>query len=350
MAPPASWFVMLPQHLPLSGSESPPAQERSLDVSPSLLRAIHHAGISVYCQDRDRTILWAQNIPSFWAAGRIVGLKDEDFLSPAEAGRLASVKERVIASARGENCEISIEDADGTHWFDVWIDLEPEGGTGHDCVLTTAVETTEHKHREQTLKTLLREVSHRSKNLLAIIQSIATQTGRYSGSIEVFLSRFRGRLQSLAASQDLVTLSNWRGADLRELISNQVGRYAADPRNAVHFSGANPYLNPNAALHVGLALHELAVNSVSYGALSQPGGSIEIEAAHSLNAEGQKVLRLNWREPIPAPAEEKIEKRFGSVALERVVPASLKGEAHLEIGSGRLQYTLIVPAGTAGLD
>lgn len=341
---------MLPQHLSASSAYPPERQEKNWDVSQSLVRAIHHAGISVYCQDRSRTILWAQNVPHSWAAGRIIGLKDEDFLGPGEAQRLLETKQRVLSTARCERCEISVEDAEGTHWFDIWVDLEAKGSTGGEHLVTTAVETTEHKHREQTLKTLLREVSHRSKNLLAIIQSIATQTGRYSGSIDIFLSRFRGRLQSLATSQDLVTMSNWRGADLRELVSNQVGRYAADPRKAIRFSGVNPYLNPNAALHVGLALHELAVNSMSYGSLSQPGGAVDIDASYDRDPEGQKVLRLQWREPVPTAAEIKVEKRFGSVALERVVPASLKGEAHFAIESGRLQYTLTVPAGIAGID
>lgn len=104
---------------------------------------------------------------------------------------------------------------------------------------------------------MLREVSHRSKNLLAIIQSIATQTGRYSGTIEGFLVRFRGRLQSMASSQDLVTSSNWRGANLHELVMGQVARYSADPSRAIRFAGTQPFLNPNAALHVGLALHNL---------------------------------------------------------------------------------------------
>ena len=97
-------------------------------------------------------------------------------------------------------------------------------------IVSTIVDVTSQKHREQTLRTLLREVSHRSKNLLAIIQSIATQTGRYSGSIDVFLTRFRGRIQSLASSQDLVTSSNWRGATLSELVAGQVSRYCEDPR------------------------------------------------------------------------------------------------------------------------
>src|SRR5690606_21112573 len=104
-------------------------------------------------------------------------------------------------------------------------------------VVTTIVEITERKHREQTLRTLLREVSHRSKNLLAIIQSIATQTGRYSSGIDSFLDRFRGRLQSLASSQDLVTSSNWRGAMLHELVDGQVSRFLGEADTAVRLDG-----------------------------------------------------------------------------------------------------------------
>ena len=167
---------------------------------------------------------------------------------------------------------------EGVRWFQVWVDADRGDCGDVHGVVTTMVETTEQKRREQTLRTLLREVSHRSKNLLAIIQSIATQTGRYSGHIDDFLTRFRGRLQSLASSQDLVTSSNWRGAALRELVIGQVGRYGADPAHSLRFQGANPYLNPNAALHIGLAMHELAVNSVSYGALSRPDGFVEVTA------------------------------------------------------------------------
>ena len=202
-------------------------------------------------------------------------------------------------------------------------------------MITTAIDVTDRKRREQTLRALLREVSHRSKNLLAIIQSIATQTGRYSDSIDSFLSRFRGRLQSLSSSQDLVTSSNWRGADLRELVTGQVGRYVADPVRHIRIEGANPYLNPNAALHIGLALHELAVNSVSYGALSKPDGFVTIRA----EIDDGPALNLTWREAISQRKATAAEKRFGSVALERVVPASLNGSATLTIGDGRTWNT-----------
>ena len=213
-------------------------------------------------------------------------------------------------------------------------------------VITTAIDVTDRKRREQTLRALLREVSHRSKNLLAIIQSIATQTGRYSGTIDGFLARFRGRLQSLASSQDLVTSSNWRGADLRELVLGQVGRYVTDPARHLHIEGVNPYLNPNAALHIGLALHELAVNSVSYGALSKANGFVTINAERG----DAGSFTLGWREAIAPHSAAAGERRFGSVALERVVPAALNGSARLAIGERELEYSLSIPAGSFELE
>jgi len=225
-------------------------------------------------------------------------------------------------------------------WFSLWVDCDRDANGEMRGLVMTAVDITEHKWREQTLRTLLREVAHRSKNLLAIIQSIATQTGRHSGTVDDFLSRFRGRLQSLAATQDLVTSSNWRGADLRELAVNQVSRYAADPKRSIVFEGQSPYLNPNAALHVGLGLHELAVNSVSYGALARPDGRIRIETTASPEDGG---LTLLWSENISLGDQTVGQKRFGSVSLERVVPASLNGSASLQISSDRLEYRLVIP-------
>jgi two-component sensor histidine kinase len=211
-------------------------------------------------------------------------------------------------------------------------------------LLTTAVETTEQRRREQTLRTLLREVSHRSKNLLAIIQSIATQTGRYSGGIDSFLLRFRGRIQSLASSQDLVTSSNWRGARLQELVAGQVARYCADPQRNIRLEGENPYFNPNAALHIGLALHELAVNSVRYGALAASDGSVMISVERHDGGQETPDLVLIWSEASVADPATLKEKRFGSVALERVVPASLGGSASLAFGPVELGYRLTIPA------
>ncbi|MBZ9678828.1 sensor histidine kinase [Mesorhizobium sp. ES1-1] len=316
--------------------------ESGMQLGRALLHALHNAGISVLYQDREMQTVWARNMRAPWAASG--GAESSDILPAAQADRIAAAKRDVIASGNPQALEINLPAEDGVRWFQVWIDADHGDGGAVQGVVTTMVETTDQKRREQTLTTLLREVSHRSKNLLAIIQSIATQTGRYSDTMSDFLTRFRGRLQSLASSQDLVTSSNWRGAALRELVSGQVGRHGGDP-HGVRFFGPNPYLNPNAALHIGLAMHELAVNSVSYGALSHPNGFVEVTADLQVKGGGNTELSLTWVEKIPAGYTGPSQKRFGSVALERVVPASLNGTAKLEIAAGRLEYRLVVPHG-----
>ena len=316
-------------------------------VGRALLSALRNAGVAVLYQDRDLKTVWARNMPAPWVRRDGSGV-EESLLPQAQTERIAAARRNVIASGNSERFEISLPAEEGVRWFEIWVDPDFDEHGNVAGVLTTKVETTEQKLREQTLKTLLREVSHRSKNLLAIIQSIASQTGRHSDSISDFLARFRGRLQSLASSQDLVTSSNWRGAQLRELVAGQVGRYGADPERSLRFEGANPFLNPNAALHIGLAMHELAVNSVSYGALSRPEGVIEVTAG--FDGDGEAALSLVWSERLPDGERKLGRKRFGSVALERVVPVSLNGAATLDIAGDCLKYSLTVPHGNFETD
>lgn len=314
------------------------------EIGANLAKALENCGISVIYQDPAGLVTWARNVPPAWNGdGFATGARDKDFLPESEAERLWELKQDVLASGASRAIQISIPDTSGARWFNVWVDADRAENGEIRGLLTTAVETTEQRRREQTLRALLREVSHRSKNLLSIIQSIATQTGRYSGGIDSFLMRFRGRIQSLASSQDLVTSSNWRGAKLQELVTGQVARYCADPQRNIRMEGENPYFNPNAALHVGLALHELAVNSVSYGALAAGDGSVMISVQRSMEGEKAGELVLVWSEANDTDPNIRKEKRFGSVALERVVPASLGGSASLAFGPKELKYRLTIP-------
>jgi two-component sensor histidine kinase len=313
------------------------------DRDGSLLKALSNTGISITYCDLDLHVLWAENIPSAWSERPVEGLQLRDFLPHTIAADLARAKHEVISTGVSRKLEIGIPAEGGASWFSVWLDVDRSSDGRILGIMTTAVDITDQKRREQTLRTLLREVAHRSKNLLAIIQSIATQTGRHSGTVEGFLSRFRGRLQSLASTQDLVTSSNWRGASLPELILGQVGRYTADASQSIRLEGDGPYLNPNAALHIGLALHELAVNSVSYGALARPDGYVTITSR--IQTSPSPSLSLTWVETISVANHAIGQKRFGSVALERVVPAALNGSATLELTDTRLTYCLLIPQG-----
>lgn len=314
-----------------------------IDAGRRLSTALKNAGVALIAQDRDLNVLWTHNLPESWGGRTLSGKSDADFLPAGDVENSIAVKQHVMETGEQVRYELRQHGDDGSQWYELWIDADRAGDGKVAGVLTTIVEITGHKHREQTLRTLLREVSHRSKNLLAIIQSIATQTGRYSGSIEVFLTRFRGRIQSLASSQDLVTSSNWRGATLSELVAGQVGRYCEDPAFSIRLKGIDPYLNPNAALHIGLALHELVINSMSHGALSRPNGYVGLAAQLDTGEDGQRTVTLRWDENTRVPDAELVDKKFGSVALERVVPASLEGTASLKLADGHLEYRLTVP-------
>lgn len=314
----------------------------TIEVGRGLLRALRNTGIIVFYQTPDLKVLWAQNIPSSWAGGAITGKTDSEFLPASTVERIIERKRAVLDSGTTETLEFR-ENADaGSRWYDMWIDAD-HNDDGVAGIVTTVVDISERKHREQTLRRLLREVSHRSKNLLAIIQSIATQTGRYSNSIDAFLARFSGRLQSLASSQDLVTSSNWRGAMLSQLVEGQLERFRDANDQGVVFEGVDVHFDPNAALHIGLALHELVVNSMSYGALSRATGQARLTSVLTNGSGEIPVLVLTWSEMTGA-AKLDGKKRFGSVTLERVVPTSVDGTADFRIDRGRLEYRLEVPA------
>jgi PAS domain S-box-containing protein len=148
-----------------------------------------------------------------------------------------------------------------------------------DSVIAVGIvmeEITERKQSEQHLRFLLREISHRSKNLLAVIQAMAGQTAKSAETVDAFKRRFGERLMGLAASHDLLVNQDWLGASVESLVRGQLAPFVErdDPR--VQIRGPSVDLKSEATEALGLALHELATNSLKYGALSDPDGQVEI--------------------------------------------------------------------------
>jgi two-component sensor histidine kinase len=314
--------------------------------------SLSNAGVAVVAISPDRRVEWMVNGCGLLGEAIVPGATITGALPKALLDMVEThiLRHQAQAAGAGGNAawprELTIDQAGNAHWIDVWIDTvsDDAGVASH---LVTIIDTTERQRREQTLRTLLREVAHRSKNMLAIVQAIATQTGRYASTTEQFLTRFRGRILSLASTQDIVTSSDWRGADLGELIKTQVGRYVSDAQASLRITGVSPYLNPNAALHVGLALHELAINSLTYGAMGRVGETVSIDGRRD---PGTGDLVLTWTEALEALDRSAVARKFGSITLERVVPAALNGSANLEIGSHQLVYSLSIPSGSLDAD
>lgn len=307
-----------------------------------LQRALASAGISVIYQDPGLSIIYADNLPAYFQPLAIPGGTDADVFGETHGRKLEKLKQQVFETGKQTTTEVDISIDGEICTYELKIQ---RAGTDHAMgILSVISEVTEARHREKVLKSLLRELSHRSKNLLAIIQGIATQTARNTISLDSFLVKFRGRLQSLSNSQDLITDSSWRGAFLFELAEKQFAPYWPETAGPLPIAGINVHLTPNAAVHVGLALHELIVNSASYGAIAGSKPAVTL-SCHEVASAGRKAIEVSWAETLCDPTEihEFSENSFGKTVLERVVPSSVNGKAELTLVPGRIEYHLVIP-------
>jgi two-component sensor histidine kinase len=220
----------------------------------------------------------------------------------------------------------------------------PEINRTLDAVATTARVLEQHDKerddREGHVRLIMRELSHRSKNLLAIVLAIARQTSRYTHSFADFETRFNSRLQALADAHDLLVEQQWGGAALDDLVRAQLSAFGMEK---VTCHGDPVILRAEAVQNVALALHELATNASKYGSLSVPNGKVDISWAFETGDGGERVLRLAWRESGGPKASPPAQKGFGCFVLERVTINAL-GSGGLEFRSDGLVWTCIIKA------
>jgi two-component sensor histidine kinase len=207
--------------------------------------------------------------------------------------------------------------------------------------VTSFIDVTDSKVQEEHLRIVLKELAHRSKNLLSVIQGIARQTAESASSTPEFLSRFNGRIFSLSRAHDILTDADWRGARIFDLVKSQLALYAEDRLKSVVMEGENGFLRPNAAQYVGLALHELTTNALKYGALSREDGMVLVRFDESANSPG--LYRFSWRERSSAETREPLGRSFGLLMLTEVVPTSVSGAAELTFPAEGIRYELDIP-------
>ncbi|MEJ2378912.1 MAG: HWE histidine kinase domain-containing protein [Pseudolabrys sp.] len=229
--------------------------------------ALRGSHVIVFTQDCDLRYTSISKSMLGRAVDDILGRTDEEILPADSAADIVALKREALASGEAKNAEFALTEGPGVRWYDLHVEpLRNETGAivGLTCA---AVDVTERKEGEAHLRLLLRELTHRSKNLLAVIQAMARQTAHHAGSIDAFLKQFGARLQALAASHDLLVRESWYGASLGELVRSQLAAYINRGPGQVTFEGPDVALKPEAAQNLGLALHELAINAATFGAL-----------------------------------------------------------------------------------
>lgn len=282
--------------------------------------ALRSARVQVFSLAPDGAIEWVSDPHS--GVLRAAPFRLEDLVEESERAALSSR----ISAARAEGAPLQFEmrarrdGASGGDWLRV--DILPQ--TDGPAALGSAVDITELKERESRMFWLMRELSHRSKNLLAIVQAIARQTARAAPSLAAFEQRFQARLRGLASAHDLLVARSYESADLEELIRSQIDPESDLTGDRIKLSGPALKLRPEAAQNLAMAFHELVANARTHGALSNPNGRVTV--AWRVDAD---LLRLDWLEtggPAPRP---NAQKGFGASLIATNLPRALDGEVTL---------------------
>jgi PAS domain S-box-containing protein len=187
---------------------------------------------------------------------------------------------------------------------------------------------TARKRAEEHQQVLLAELSHRVKNTLASVRSIAAQTLRSAPSVEAFKDSFEGRLKAMALAHGLLTQSGWSEAELADLIRQTVLPYLTLRTDSVSLSGPATYLPPRQVVTMMLTMHELAINAAKHGALSAENGRVSIDWSID-RQNSERMLRLRWTESGGPPVRPPERTGFGTTLIERSIAHELDGRATL---------------------
>lgn len=190
------------------------------------------------------------------------------------------------------------------------------------------------KERTQQLEFVTRELAHRSKNLMGIVQSMINLTARNVSTKDEMRNALSARVGGLAKSQDVLIGRNFAGGDLRELVQSHLATFA-DP-SSFDISGPSVVLPPTTVHAIGFAMHELGTNASKYGALSVPSGQIKV--AWTL-LDG--VVTLEWVEQGGPPVTPPTRSGFGSSVTGTMTERSLHGKVHHEYRPEGLRWTLV---------
>ncbi len=232
---------------------------------------------------------------------------------------LAHVDELLSGQAQTFTMEKRYVGKDGSPiWVNLTVALVRDLAGQPDYFISVIEDIAERKHAEDRERLLSREIDHRAKNLLMVVQSIVHLSG--GPGIAEFKGSVEGRIQALARAHSLLAASRWNAVALRPLIDEELEPYAINA-DCVASSGPNLNLKPAAAQSLGLVIHELATNAAKYGALSLPGGQIEV---HWRQDGGR--LSIDWSESGGPPVTPPTSSGFGSALIRITIERQLNGE------------------------
>jgi PAS domain S-box-containing protein len=188
---------------------------------------------------------------------------------------------------------------------------------------------------------LIGELTHRVKNTLAVVQSMAHHSMRDTGTFAEAVAAFEARLFALSSAHDILISGSWRGAEIQALVAAVISPFHVSSKSRIGIKGPEIFIQPNVAIAFSMILHELATNATKYGSLSSETGSVEI--SWEVARDNQQIFQLRWAESGGPPVEMPRRKGFGSRLIEQGIAPNVSGVVRLLFAREGLVCTIDAP-------
>jgi PAS domain S-box-containing protein len=291
-------------------------------------------------------ITWSPNLV------RIMGFEPSSFSSTPE-GLVAHVhpedRDKFLAlldgrgpDAGSRSCELRFICPDGSVRWSLTSGHMIRDAQGNPMQFAGVdLDITARKQTEERQTLLVRELDHRAKNLLAVVQSVLHLS--QAATVEELVAAVDGRVRALSQAHSLLSEARWQGVDLARLVQQEIAPFSTRQAQQIVAAGPQILLEPATAQSMALALHELVTNAVKHGALSVPQGRVQL-SWQLLKDE----LRVQWKETGGPPVTKPSRKGFGTKVIAASVERQLNGHYASEWLPEGLSCTLAIPRGRLG--
>ena len=266
-----------------------------------------------------RELTWRKLTPPDWLA-----VSDEQYGKLKRSGLIGPYEQECLRK-------------DGSRCWMLFAGRKLDDGT----IAEYCLDISARKRAEGERELLARELSHRVKNILAVVEALASQTT--GKTVDEFRDKFSGRLHALAETHTLLLDSDWRNFDLNVLLQQAMSAYRADDAQRVRIDGVPVTLTPKQALGLRLIIHELATNAVKYGALSIKGGTVHLSWQTEQTGDRQRRILLRWEERGGPIIEAPQRTGFGVRMIKTACEYDLDGEARLDYVPEGLICEIVFP-------
>lgn len=324
----------------------------------SMLHA-HHALLAAIVESSDDAIVskGLDSVVTSWnrSAERMFGYTAEEIIGRPVTTIIprdrikeeTAILSRIVRGEKVEHFETERLTKDG-RLIPVSLTISPVRDAG-GCVIgasKVARDISERRAAEAQQRLLTAELDHRVKNTLALVISIAQQTGDCSASLADFSAAFEDRIIGLSRAHALLSRSRWRGSSLDEIVQRIVAPMCVDPAR-FQSGGDEVILSPNEAIGLAMIFQELTTNAIKYGGLRTPQGSLRLlwtRVADTAERGGEEdAIEILWMESAGTPIAPSLRKGYGSKLLGLIVEGDLRGKVSHIIGPEGLECRMRFP-------